>query len=99
MSPAYLIRELILKEMRITVPHAVAGRNIINYDRNKDSFTWSVELDTGKTVEVLRNVSPVFVENLNDIITLGMGERTSFLRKKREDSVPVPSNILRRKRQ
>jgi len=94
-SPAYLIRELILREMKITVPHTVAGRNKIDYNKNKDSFTWSVELDTEKTVAVLRNVSPTFIENLLDILKLSLGERHTFIQKKKKDSVPVPSDILR----
>ena len=97
-TPAYLIRKLILKEMRITVPHTVAGRNIIEYNRNKDSFTWFVELDTGKTVEVLSNVSPTFIENLLDILKLGLGERNTFIHKRNKDSVSIPTNIMRNKK-
>lgn len=94
-SPAYLMRELVLREMKITVPHTVAGNNRIDYNKNKDSFTWSVELDTGKTVEVLSNVSPTFIENLLEILKLSVGERHAFIQKKKKDSVPVPSDMLR----
>ena len=97
-SLAYLIRELILREMKITVPHTVAGRNKIDYDKNRDSFTWSVELDTGKTVEVLSNVSPTFIENLQDILKLGLGERNTFIRKRNRDSISIPTNIMRNKK-
>ena len=95
-SPASLIRELILGEMRITVPHIVAGKNKISYNKNQDSFTWSIELDTGETIEILRKTSPTFIENLFDIIKLGLEERHSFTHKKKKDSVAVPSNVLRR---
>jgi hypothetical protein len=94
-TPAFLIKELILKEMKIAVPHILAGKNIIGYVKNSDSFSWLVELDTGERVEVLRNVSPQFVEHLQKVITLGLGERSTFMHKKKEDSVPVPSAILR----
>jgi len=95
-TPANLIRELILMEMKITVPHTVAGKNIITYDKNADSFTWSIELDTGMTIKVLRKMAPSFIENLFDIIKIGLNERNSFTHKMKRDSIAVPSNILRR---
>lgn len=96
-APASLIRDLILREMRITVPNAVAGKNKITYEKDHDSFTWCVELDTGEFVDVLRNVSPTFIENLRDAITLVAGERLTFIHKKKKDSVTVPNGILKRR--
>jgi len=95
-SPASLIRELILRELEVPVPHTVAGKNKIAYDRENDSFTWSVVLDNGEDVEILKNVSPVFLEELQDMIAKGLEERASFIGKGSKDSVPVPSGILRR---
>ena len=97
-SPASLIRELILKEMKITVPNTIAGKNKIKYDKKIDVFVWSIELDNGEHIDVLKNVSPEFIENLLDIIKLGLGERNSFIQKKKENSVSVPSDILRREK-
>jgi hypothetical protein len=97
-SPSNLIRELILREMEITIPHAIAGKNKIEYDKNQDSFKWSIELDTGENIEVLKNVSPDFFENLFDIIKLCLDERCSFIHKKNGKSVPVPSSLLRREK-
>lgn len=97
LAPASLIRDLILKEMNITVPHIVAGKNTIAYEKNHDSFKWCVKLDTGEIVEVLRNVSPAFIENLQDTITLCLGERLTFIQKKKRDSVAVPNRILKRR--
>jgi len=96
LTPASLIRNLILREMKITIPHTVAGRNKITYEKNKDSFTWSIELDTKDTVEILGSLSPVFIENLFNIIQIGLGERNSFIQKKEKNSVPIPSDIFRR---
>ncbi len=96
MSPAALIRELILRELGVPVPHTVAGRNRIAYDKENDRFTWSVALDNGEDVEVLGNVSSVFLEELQDRISKGLEERASFIGRVRKDSVPVPSGILRR---
>jgi hypothetical protein len=94
---ASLIRDLILKEMKITVPNTVAGKNKIKYNKKIDAFIWSIELDNGEQIDVLKNVSPEFIENLFEIIKLGLRERDSFIQKKKEDSVPVPSDILRGK--
>ena len=95
-TPASLMRELVLRELKIPIPHTVAGKNKIHYDKKSDSFTWSVELDKGDQVKILRNVSPAFIKDLQEIITLGLEERCAFIHKKRKDSVPVPSNILRK---
>jgi hypothetical protein len=94
-TPASLIRDLILKEMEITIPHTVAGKNKISYDKKSDSFIWSIELDNSQQFEILKNISPDFIEKLLEIFKLGLEERNSFIQKKRHDSVPVPSDILR----
>ncbi|MDW7727723.1 MAG: hypothetical protein SCH70_11560 [Candidatus Methanoperedens sp.] len=96
-SPASLIRELILREIGVPVPSTVAGRNMIAYDREKDRFTWSVALDSGEVVEVLGNVAPQFLEELGGMIARGLDERDSFIGRVRDDSVPVPSGIVRRR--
>lgn len=97
-SPASLIRDLILRELKVPVPHTVAGKNKIAYDKENDRFIWSVVMDNGEDVEVLKNVSPAFLEELKDIIYRGLEERASFIGRVTEDSVPVPSEILRKKR-
>ncbi|RLG15681.1 MAG: hypothetical protein DRN71_00620 [Candidatus Nanohalarchaeota archaeon] len=94
-SPSELIRELILRELKVPIPHTVAGSNIIHYDKGKDVFVWSVALDTGEKIDVLRNVSPDFLEDLVNIIGRGLDERASFIGKTKKGSVAVPSNILR----
>ncbi len=97
-SPASLIRELILRELEVPVPHTVAGKNKIDYDKENDRFIWSVVLDNGEDVEVLRNVSPAFLEELQDMIKKGLEQRASFIGRMKKDSVPVPGEILRKKR-
>ncbi|MCK5630000.1 MAG: hypothetical protein KAI26_05255 [Nanoarchaeota archaeon] len=94
-SPSELIRELILRELKVPIPHTVAGRNIIHYDKGNDVFVWSVALDNGEEIDVLRNVSPAFLEDLMEIIDRGLDERASFIGKRKNGSVAVPSNILR----
>lgn len=97
-TPASLIREIILREMKIPLPHTVAGKNKIAYEKKSDVFTWSIELDNGGKIDVLKNVSPTFIENLQEIITLCLEERYAFIHKKKNDSIAVPSDILRGKK-
>ena len=94
-TPSSLVRELIKKEIEVPIPHSIAGKNRIRYNKEKDNFTWSVELDNGEESEVLSNVSPEFLEDLLKIINSGLEERFTFLGKVKGDSVPVPSSILR----
>ena len=94
-TPAALIRELILREMGVPMPHTVAGRNRIVYERGQDRFSWAVELDNGVVVEVLGDVSPGFLEELGGMVNDGLDERAAFIGKVRGDSVAVPSGMLR----
>lgn len=94
-TPANLIRELILKEMKIAVPHTIAGRNKIFFDKKTDSFIWSIKTDTNQEIEVLKNISPSFMENLKNILELGLNERSSFIQKRKSNSIPIPTNIGR----
>jgi len=94
-TPSSLIRELILRELKVPIPQTVAGKNKIHYDKERDLFTWSIELDNNGIVEVLKNVSPAFLENLDDIIKAALDERAIFMGKKKKDSVPIPSSIIR----
>lgn len=94
-TPANLIRDLILTEMKITVPHTLAGQNRIFFDKRVDSFMWSIKLDSGKEIEVLRNISPNFFESLFATIKSGLDERASFIQKKTVDSIPIPTKLLR----
>lgn len=94
-TPASLLRELILQEMEITIPHIIAGKNLLKYDKNNDYFTWSVELDSNEIVEILNKISPAFVENLFEILKVGLEERRTFIQKKKKESVPIPYEFLK----
>jgi len=95
-SPASLIRDLILKEMNITVPHTVAGKNKIIYDKTTDYFSWSIELDNGDIIEVIKNISPTYLNDLYKIIKSNLETRDLFIDKRKEDSIAVPNGILRK---
>jgi len=97
-TPSALIRELILDEMGIAVPSTIAGQNKLSFKKEKDSFSWSVVLDDNTEVKILENVSPGFLQELNDQISLVVEERNTFIQKKKKKSVAVPSTFLRGKK-
>ena len=94
-TPSSLIRELLLKEIKISVPHHVAGANKIIYKKDKDNFSWIIELDDGTESEVIKNVSAKYLEHLKDKIAEGLTQREHIIKKIRKDSVPVPSLMIR----
>jgi hypothetical protein len=95
-SPASLMRDLILREMKIPLPHQVAGNNNITYDKKTDKFNWSVKLDSGEEIEVLNGISPDYIQDLMKKIEIVENERNSFLRKRKGNSVSVPNGIVRK---
>lgn len=95
MSPANLIRELILKEMKVPLPSNVAGKNILRYNKSQDSFSWSIKLDSGTIIEVVKNISPTFLEELKKIIVLSLEERSSVIQKSESDSIPISAYLLK----
>ena len=97
-TPSSLIRELLLKEIKVSVPHHVAGANKIVYNKDKDNFSWIIELDDGTESEVIKNVSARYLDHLKDKITEGLTQREHTIKKIRKDSVPVPSTMMRRRK-
>ena len=95
-TPSTIIRELIVKELEIPTPCNIAGRNIIEYDKEKDNFTWYVELDDGSKSEIMKNISHEFLTDLEKSILTATEQKSVFIRKNRKDSVPIPSAIVRR---
>ncbi len=93
-TPATQIRELILKETKATLPRIIAGQNKISYDKYNDTFSWSINLDSGRDYVILKNLSPTFLEQLNTVIIASIEERNNFIRKKVKGSVPISSNIF-----
>jgi len=93
-----LIRDLLLREVDIPLPHNIAGRNRIGYNKATDDFSWSIEFDNGEVVEVIKNISPEFFQELNDKFRKSLEEREVFIKKKNKTSIPVPSSLLRGKK-
>jgi hypothetical protein len=97
-TPSSLIRELLIKEIGVSVPHHIAGSNKIVYNKDKDNFSWHVELDDGTKSEVIKNVSYQFMDQLWENITEALSLRDNTIKKSRKGSVSIPSSILRGKK-
>ena len=93
-TPSSLIRDLLLNEIKVTVPHHVAGSNKINYNKDKDNFSWNILLDDKTEVEVIKNMSAKYLQQLQKTITEELDLREQIIKKKKKDSVPVPSSML-----
>lgn len=93
-TPANLLRDLILKELKITIPNTLSGVSVVNYNHIKDTFTWSVKLDSGVSIEVLKDISPFFVEDLFESLRLSVEQRNTFIHKLSKNSVPIPANLF-----
>lgn len=97
-TPSALIRELLLREIRVSTPHHIAGSNKIQYNKDRDNFTWKILLDEGVSVDIIKNISPEYVEQLGEQITTSLTLRQHTIKRTRKGSVPVPTAILGRKK-
>ena len=95
-TPSKLIKGLLLKEINIAVPNNVAGKNIIEYKKETDAFSWKVKLDSTKTTEVIESMSPQYLEDLLEIISEAVIQRNSIINKKKTGSSAIPVELLKR---
>ena len=95
-TPSTLIRSLLLREINVPVPNNVAGKNIIAYKKETDTFSWSVILDSNKNVEVIANMSPQYLEDLQENMKIALEQRNSVINKKKTGSVAVPAEIVKK---
>ncbi len=93
-TPASLIRDLLLHEIKVPIPQNIAGKNIISYDKGKDTFDWDVILDSNEEINILKDLSAEYLEDLKKVLDKSLEERTSAIKKKKKDSVSIPSKML-----
>lgn len=97
-SPSSLIKELLFEEIAPSIPANVAGRNVFEYDKKKDSFSWVVELDSGDRITVLKNVSPEYMTELSSVVSTALTSRNELQGKKKKTSVPIPRKIMKERK-
>lgn len=93
-SQSQQIREMIKEKVEKPVPVNVAGKNVFLYNKASDSFTWRIILDDGNKRDVVEELAPEFLKELNSKISEGIEERKTYLRKDKEDSVPIPNRMV-----
>jgi len=98
LTTSALIRQLLNNELDTPVPHHVAGKNKIVYNKEKDNFTWIITLDDGAELEVMKNVPTSYLEQLQATIGDALILRNQTLKKIEKSSVPVPSTLLRNRK-
>lgn len=71
-----------------------AGKNKIGYNNLQNSFNWFVQLDSGKEVEVLKNLSDDFLKDLRQEIDKALQERNDWVHNRHPGSVDVPGELI-----
>jgi hypothetical protein len=95
-TPSKEIKNLIDKEIKDPLAINLAGKNQFLYNPAKDNFSWRAILDKGVISYIEDDLSFEFLKQLSDAINLAVDERNTFIQKKKEDSVSIPSKILRK---
>jgi len=93
-TPSRYIREILKKQLKNPKKDFLAGKSRINYNKEKDNFSWFIELDNGKISKVLDNLSKEFIEDLQVNLLKGLGERAEDIDKRKKESVGVPDKLL-----
>src|SRR3989338_2214203 len=76
-----VIRKAIMNEVDEPIPHSLAGKNLLVYNRAKDNFSWRVMLDNGLRVDVEDDLSAEFVAQLFSSVKDAVDERNTYIKK------------------
>ena len=92
--PSEYIRELIKKNIDSPTKKFLAGKNIMEYDKTNNSFSWLVELDSEREIEVLNNLSGEFLTNLKKAIDKALQDRNEWIDQSKSGSVDIPVELV-----
>lgn len=95
-TTSQLLRDSAKKEIGATKPSFISGNNRIEYQKDKDKYNWKVVLDTNILIEIMSNISPTYLDDLNQEIAKAIEERNATIKKTKKGSVPVPSGLLKK---
>jgi hypothetical protein len=90
------LKELIKQEIEDPISVNIAGRSVFVYNPAKDNFSWRAVLDKGIISYIEDDLSPEFLSQLKEAIDKAIDERNTFIQKKKDDSVAMPSKIVRK---
>lgn len=88
------LRDLINKEIKNSSKNNfLSGINKLRYDKLNNSFSWFVQLDSGKEIEVLSNLSQDFLKNIQNEIQEAIKQRNEWVHQTKKDSVDIPKEL------
>lgn len=90
-----VVRKAIMTEIESPVPHMLAGKNVLVYNRYRDNFSWRVMLDSGLRVDIEDDLPAEYVSQLYESVKQAVDERNTYI-KKEKDGVAIPSKLVRK---
>ena len=90
------LKQLIKQELEDPIAVNVAGKSVFVYNPAKDTFSWRAILDKEIISYIEDDLSPGFLIQLKEAIDRAIEERNTLIQKKKQDSVSIPSKILRK---
>ena len=91
------LRRKILEEINNPLPVKIAGKNIFEYNRQKDNFMWKIILDDDKVIHIDDNLPANTVEQLLESLMDAVNKRRTIIKKSTRDSVSFPIKLMRLK--
>jgi len=91
------LRKIILAEIDHPRSIRLAGKNIIEYNKDKDNFSWRITLDDDSIIVVDENLSTDTVEHLYASLQNAIELRNSNIKKGKKESVAFPTKLMRKK--
>lgn len=92
-TPSKYIRDIIKKQLKNPSKEFLAGKSNLRYNKEKDNFSWFIELDNGTISEVLKDVPKEFIDDLQIALMKSLGERAEWIDKRKKGSVGVPGKL------
>ena len=90
-----VVRKAVMNEIETPVPHMLAGKNVLAYNKYKDNFSWRVVLDNGLRVNIEDDLSAEYVSQLFESLKQAVDERDTYI-KKEKDGIAIPSKLVRK---
>lgn len=91
--PSKLIKNLIEKVLHEKIPIHKAGINKIDFNKEKNCFSWKILYDDGSFKIISENLSDSFLENLRKSIDSALSLRNEYIHKRIKESVVSPVGI------
>ena len=92
------LKRIISENIDNPQPTKIAGKNVFEYNKQKDNFSWKVLLDDNSSFSIDDNLPAETIEQLLESLMDTVDKRRSLIKKSISDSVPIPSKLTRRKK-